>query len=144
MLQTTEVTEKEVLAVVERNEKRRSMSRAAANLSPSLPPTQNGGSGGCCNGGCNGAQPAPSSGCKATLSRLQSLDFSIVDTVLYLDAYPECREALAHYHKLLSERDALCRELAEQCRMPMTSFENASRNTWDWTRGPWPWEADAN
>jgi spore coat protein JB len=121
----------------------------AANLSPSLPP-QNGAGGGCnggCNSGCNGGcnQPAiPSSQCKALLSRVRALDFSIVDTVLYLDAYPECREALDHYHKLLSERDALLRELSEKCKMPMTNFSNASRDAWDWTRGPWPWEADAN
>ena len=84
------------------------------------------------------------SGCQALLSRLQSLDFSIVDTVLYLDVYPDCREALAHYHKLLSERESLCAELAEKCRMPMTSFANASRESWDWTNAPWPWEPDAN
>ena len=117
---------------------RRRQSRAAANLSPSLPP-QNGG--GC---GCNQTPAIPSARCRELLAKLRSLDFSIVDTVLYLDAYPDCREALAHYHKLLSEREALCRALAEDCRMPMTSFENASRDAWDWIRGPWPWEADAN
>lgn len=126
--------------MVNRNEKR--ACRQAANLTPSLPP-QNGGGGGC-NGGCNQSPTVPSNACKALLSRLQALDFSIVDTVLYLDAYPDCREALSHYHKLLSERDALLRELAEKCRMPMTSFANASRDAWDWTGGPWPWEADAN
>ena len=120
---------------------RRKPSRMAANLSPSLPP-QNGN--GACNGGCNQSPTLPSTACKSLLSRLQTLDFSIVDTVLYLDAYPDCRKALDHYHELLSERDALLRELSENCHMPMTSFLNASRNTWDWTRGPWPWEADAN
>ena len=132
----------------ERNEKR--YSRMAANLSPSLPP-QNGAGGGCnggcnsgCNGGCNQTPSMLSAACKSLLSRVRALDFSIVDTVLYLDAYPECREALDHYHKLLSERDALLRELSENCKMPMTNFSNASRDAWDWTRGPWPWEADAN
>ena len=126
--------------MVNRNEKR--ACRQAANLTPSLPP-QNGGGGGC-NGGCNQSPTVPSNACKALLSRLQALDFSIVDTVLYLDAYPDCRKALDYYHELLSERDALLRELSEKCRMPMTSFSNASRDAWDWTRGPWPWEADAN
>ncbi|MBO5938834.1 MAG: spore coat protein CotJB [Clostridia bacterium] len=116
---------------------RRKFSRATANLSPSLPHEN----GGC---GCNQPPAIPSTRCKALLGKLQSLDFSIVDTVLYLDAYPDSREALSHYHKLCEERDALLRALREDCRMPMTSFENASRDSWDWTKGPWPWEADAN
>ena len=86
----------------------------------------------------------PSTQCKALLSRLQTIDFSIVDTVLYLDAYPDCRKALAHYHELLSERDALLLELAQNCDMPMTSFSNANRDAWVWTNGPWPWQPDAN
>lgn len=85
-----------------------------------------------------------SGSCKALQKRLQALDFSIVDTVLYLDAYPECAEALAYYHKLVSERDALQLSLAQSCHMPVTNFQNASADSWDWVMGPWPWEAAAN
>ena len=97
-----------------------------------------------CNGcnGCNGSNGC--NGCNALRSRLQTIDFSIVDTVLYLDAYPDCKEALAHYHTLVSERDALLVELSEKCKMPMTSCSVTSRDTWDWTMGPWPWQIDAN
>ena len=125
----------------ERNERNDRRCRMAANLAPAIP--QQNGTGTCC-GGCDQVPAMPSAACKNLLSRLQTLDFSIVDTVLYLDAYPECREALAHYHKLLSERDALLLELSEKCRMPMTNFSNASHDAWDWTRGPWPWETNAN
>ena len=124
-------------------ERRKSSSRMNQAPSRPMPPTAGGCHGGC-NGGGNGGGASTSSHCKATLRRLQKLDFSIVDTVLYLDAYPECREALAYYHKLLSERDALAAELADTCRMPMTNMENVNRDSWDWTRGPWPWDADAN
>ena len=94
---------------------------------------------------CNNNQGAGNgASCQALLRRLQALDFSIVDTVLYLDAYPDCQNALDYYQALVSERDALNRSLAETCKRPTTHFENASNDAWDWTNGPWPWEAAAN
>ena len=27
---------------------------------------------------------------------------------------------------------------------PMTMYGNVSRDSWDWVKGPWPWEPDAN
>ena len=81
--------------------------------------------------------------CKALTERLRKIDFSIIDTVLYLDSYPECKKALAYYNKLICERDALRKALAEKCRRPMTSFENVGE-AWDWIDSPWPWDVSAN
>ena len=104
-----------------------------SNNSPSVPN---------CNGNCNSG--VNNSNCKAILSKLRTLDFSIYETVLYLDAYPHSADALAYYHKLIAERDELTRNLAQGCHMPTTSFNNASKSSWDWINGPWPWEASAN
>ena len=82
--------------------------------------------------------------CKALLRKLQMIDFAIVDTVLYLDAYPECGKALSHYNKLICEREGVRKALSEKCKRPMSSFENASADSWDWISSPWPWEASAN
>ena len=91
---------------------------------------------------CQGnLRPTPNN---TALHRLQALDFSIVDTVLYLDAYPDSREALQHYHKLLAERDALLRTRSEHQDMPITHYENASHDHWSWIENPWPWEYGAN
>ena len=87
--------------------------------------------------------PNVSNDCKALMKKLQSIDFSIIDTVLYLDAYPERKKAMAYYNKLLLERAALRKTLAEKCRRPMSSFENGSDN-WDWISSPWPWDVSAN
>jgi len=92
----------------------------------------------------NGSHGMESSACKALLHRLQALDFSIIDTVLYLNAYPDSREALAYYQKLVAERDSLKMGMAQTCHSPVTAFENASTDSWDWINGPWPWEASAN
>ncbi len=94
-------------------------------------------------GGCN-QENGSSSNCKNLLHRLQTLDFSIIDTVLYLDAYPDCQQALDYYKKLQSERAMLLSTLSQSCRLPITSFENSSVDNWDWVDGPWPWEPSAN
>ena len=82
--------------------------------------------------------------CKSMMRQLQTIDFSIVDTVLYLNAYPHCKKALAHYHTLIHERAELVRRLNEECHTPITHCENASKDSWDWINNPWPWELDAN
>ena len=82
--------------------------------------------------------------CKKLLKQLQMLDFAMIETVLYLDAYPHCKEALSHYHMLKQERNAVAEALSKGCNMPVTSFENASTTEWNWTDAPWPWEHDAN
>lgn len=108
------------------------------NVAAPSPRAEGSGNGGCA-GGCseNGA-------CKALMRRLQTLDFSIVDTVLYLDAYPNSAEALAYYNKLIAERGELVSELARSCHQPITHMDNASPDAWHWVNAPWPWELEAN
>ena len=92
----------------------------------------------------NNMNPCASNGdCKALLKKLQKIDFSIIDTILYLDAYPECKKAKAYYEKLILERAGLREALAGKCKRPVTAFEN-SGDSWDWISSPWPWEESAN
>ena len=81
--------------------------------------------------------------CKQAIEVLRALDFSIQETVLYLDAYPECEQALAYYHKLMEERAEAMEAYEKQCG-PLSIYGNKNRDTWEWTKGPWPWEFDAN
>ena len=74
------------------------------------------------------------------MRRLQELDLALIDTGLYLDAYPDNRDALCYFARLTEER---ARVLAEYERQygPMTLFGAGEKNgMWDWTRLPWPWE----
>ena len=75
--------------------------------------------------------------------RLQKVDFAITETVLYLDAYPNSKEALAYYHRLITERDMLNERLAALGK-PTTHFDNTAKDQWLWTKGPWPWQIEAN
>ena len=80
--------------------------------------------------------------CKDQKKTLQALDFALVETVLYLDAYPENRQALEYYHRLLTQREAAMESYEKSCG-PVTMYGNKSRNSWYWVEGPWPWEPDA-
>ena len=81
--------------------------------------------------------------CSELKKRFQQVEFALTETVLYLDAYPECREALDYYHMLLEERNMLLEEINEQC-CPMTMYGNTSTDNWNWVNGPWPWQYEAN
>lgn len=80
--------------------------------------------------------------CRTVMNRLRAVDFALTETVLYLDAYPESAEAMKFYHKLVNEREQLINTYESKCG-PLTMYGNHG-GTWDWTEGPWPWEADAN
>ena len=81
--------------------------------------------------------------CRALMDQIRAVDFAILETGLYLDAYPDSCEALAHYHRLVDKRALLVGNYENNCG-PLTMGSNQSVNTWDWTKGPWPWQCDAN
>ncbi len=74
--------------------------------------------------------------------RLKAADFALWETVLYLDAYPEDKTALANFYKLRDEAEKLTLEYEEKYGA-LTAFGNEG-NSWQWTKGPWPWESEAN
>lgn len=89
---------------------------------------------------CHGGMGA---NCRSLMNKLRTLDFAIIETGLYLDAYPQCRRALEYYHRLLKERAKVAEMVNGSCG-PLTMKSNVSQTEWNWPRGPWPWEPDAN
>lgn len=84
-----------------------------------------------------------SSRCREQLEMIRALDFAIVETALYLDAYPDHPEALSYYHALVAEKEKYNAAYEKNCG-PTTIYSNHSKNSWDWVKGPWPWEIEAN
>lgn len=82
-------------------------------------------------------------GCSGLKKKLREIDFAIYDTVLYLDVYPECQKALEYYRELIGERENLADAINSKCG-PMTIRDGQNCSKWEWTKGPWPWEPDAN
>ncbi|MBO5047412.1 MAG: spore coat protein CotJB [Clostridia bacterium] len=77
------------------------------------------------------------------LRRIQAEDFALYETVLYLDGHPQCKRALAQYHKHKNNAKAL-REEFEGKYGPLTIYGNQSDCDWHWVTKPWPWEKEAN
>lgn len=95
------------------------------------------------DGNMNGTPPQmPSNNIKAIQKRLQKISFALVEVVLYLDAYPNNEKAKKYYKELSDERHMLISELAK-AGMPMSGM-HVQGNEWVWTKGPWPWEYEAN
>ena len=96
------------------------------------------------NSRCARCNSTPSQNANAPLLRkLQQVGLALVETALYLDAYPENRAALAYYNKLLEERKRLSDALGENDR-PMTALDAGKNDTWNWINSPWPWDIEAN
>ena len=95
----------------------------------------------CRNDGCRNDNNDDKN-CRATMNKLRAVDFALTETVLYLDAYPDSEEAMKLYCKLVGERNQLIDAYESKCG-PLTMYGN-NGSIWNWTEGPWPWEAEAN
>ena len=66
--------------------------------------------------------------------------FAMIDTELYLDAYPDDADAVAYYLEMKKARAAAVADY-EQKYGPLTADAAASTGEpWKWTEGPWPWQ----
>ena len=73
------------------------------------------------------------------LRSVSAYSFMAYEAMLYLDAYPESREALECYNKY--------KRLENRARMeyeskfgPLNVPNEAT--SWQWTEGPWQWQID--
>ena len=82
--------------------------------------------------------------CKQRMKKLQAIDFSMDEMVLYLDAYPESADAMRYYNALRAERAQLLSEMKASGCAPIVATDAAEQGRWDWTDAPWPWEPEAN
>ncbi len=86
-----------------------------------------------CENGCGDNE------CSKLLKQIQMVDFALYEVILYLDAYPESCEALNTYHMLMNRKKKLLSGYEETCG-PITAHGNVSTTSWDWVKGPAPWE----
>ena len=80
---------------------------------------------------------------KELMNTIQTCDFAMLDTGLYLDTHPDDRKALDYYDKMRTTRNEA---VAEYNRLygPLTADTTDVTTTWTWTDGPWPWEKEDN
>lgn len=85
----------------------------------------------------------PQRNCKALLLQLQTVDFAITDTLLYLDAYPNDNRAMEYLNNRMAEREQILAAMKESGCPPVTPAAEGSES-FRWVENPWPWENDAN
>ena len=75
----------------------------------------------------------------AMMRKIQMYSFAAYDALLYLDSHPDSRCALDYYNKnKMLERQAT--EEYERHFGPVTTPMEA--DSWQWTKGPWPWQCE--
>ena len=80
---------------------------------------------------------------KDLLKEIRMTDFALIETALYLDAYPKQQEALDYFRTLAKRLDTLIGAYRKQSG-PLTIYDAAANGSWEWTAAPWPWEVSAN
>lgn len=65
--------------------------------------------------------------------------FAMDDVKLFLDTHPNCMEALEYYHKAKEMREKAW-EMYTDNFGPLSAYDVANKDCWDWNKGPMPWE----
>ncbi len=73
------------------------------------------------------------------LRRLSSIHFALVELNLFLDTHPHDAEALKMFNSYKLKYETLLRAYERQYG-PITTQGVLGNTTWDWVKGPWPWE----
>ncbi len=76
------------------------------------------------------------------MQKLQTADFALFDTVLYLDTHPTDQSALNYYDKIKQVSESLREEYISKFG-PLFNSDVESSNMFSWVNNPWPWEVDA-
>ena len=79
---------------------------------------------------------------KELLHNVQKAEFALVEANLYLDAYPDCEEALEYFAKMNEECLKARAAYEEECG-PLT-VKSKHNDAWQWVMTPWPWEIGVN
>ena len=79
---------------------------------------------------------------KALLNEIRALDFALLETGLYLNAY-DCEEAKDYFKMTQDKREKLAKEY-ETTYGPLRMENGVQNGNWSWVKGPWPWESEAN
>lgn len=74
---------------------------------------------------------------------IQMYDFYLYELQLYLDTHPTCRNGLFAFRRYKELREKAVRSYNELFG-PLTPLQSGCENVFEWAKGPWPWEKEAN
>ncbi len=73
------------------------------------------------------------------LLQIMEYTFAMIDIQLYLDMYPNDRDALKLFNAYLNNKKNLT-NMFEEKYGPLTIDSDNQKNNWTWNNSPWPWE----
>lgn len=73
------------------------------------------------------------------LMQIMEYTFAMIDLQLYLDMYPNDRDALKLFNTYLNNKKELT-NMFEEKYGPLTIDSEVQKNNWLWDNSPWPWE----
>ena len=71
--------------------------------------------------------------------QIMEYSFSVIDLGLYLDMYPNDKDALKLFNTYLNNKKSLV-NMYEEKYGPLTLDSDDQKNNWLWNKSPWPWE----
>lgn len=80
---------------------------------------------------------------KQLAALIQRYEFALYDLQLYLDTHTQSREAIALFDKYRSQREQAVAEYTRRFGS-LQAIQNQNPDRWDWVKGPYPWEKEAN
>ncbi len=78
-------------------------------------------------------------GRKKLLKEIMQYDFVLNELTLFLDTHPTHCEALEMFYKI-QEKASLLKKEYTNLFGPLTPSVKENAETWEWSKGPWPWE----
>ncbi len=80
---------------------------------------------------------------KHLMRLIQMYDFYLYELQLYLDTHPTCPNGLQAFRKYKELRNNAVKTYTESYG-PITAVDSNCSNVFEWAKGPWPWEKEAN
>lgn len=80
---------------------------------------------------------------KELLRSISEVQFAYYECSLYLDTHPFDREAAAKAKEYKAELDRLT-AVYKMKYGPLTLSPDFDGGSYEWAKGPWPWEKEAN
>lgn len=73
------------------------------------------------------------------LREIKEIDFVLQELNLFLDTHSHHNQALEMFQRFEAKSKQLRHEY-EKMFGPLTPSTNDNTQTWEWIKGPWPWE----
>lgn len=74
------------------------------------------------------------------LTDIDSLEFAIIDLNLYLDVYPDDKNAIELFNKYRNEQNKLLYDYQNEYGPILLNSDSLNNMPWMWDNKPWPWE----